>query len=116
MSRFDEATAVKRLEEGRYQADLDGDFGFAEALNGGYLMAVLLRATVDASPHVHPVATSASYLRVAKPGAAEIVVESRKVGRTAANYRVSLIQNGRPVIDAQVTTATLHAGAEPTWS
>lgn len=116
MSRFDQATAVKRLDEGRYQAELDGDFGFAEALNGGYLMAVLLRAAVDASPHVHPIATSASFLRVGKPGPAEILVDTRKTGRTAASSRVSLVQDGRPVIDAQVTTATLDATAEPAWS
>src|ERR1700737_1969530 len=84
MTRFDDATAVKRIAQGHYEADLDAAFGFAEALNGGYLMAVLLRAALDASPHAHPVATSANFLRVGKPGPADIWVESRKSGRTAA--------------------------------
>lgn len=116
MSRFDQATAVKRLDEGRYRAELDAGFGIAAALNGGYLMAVLLRAAVDASPHVHPLATSASFLRVAKPGPADIVVENRKVGRTVTSSRISLVQDDKAVIDAQVTTGTLDATVEPTWS
>lgn len=113
MTRFDDATAVRRMGEGRYQAELDGRFGFAEALNGGYLMAVLLRAAVAESPHEHPVATSASFLRVAKPGPAEILVEQRKAGRTAAMARVTLLQADQPIIDMQVTTGTLDPSAEP---
>jgi acyl-CoA thioesterase len=115
MSRFEEATAVSKVAEGRYAAELDAGFGFAEALNGGYLMAVLLRAAVDASPHAHPVATSAAFLRVGKPGPAEVSVETRKSGRTATTSRVTLAQDGVPVVDAQVTTGTLDADAEPAW-
>jgi acyl-coenzyme A thioesterase PaaI-like protein len=116
MSGFDQATAVQCLAAGRYQAELDGGFGFGEALNGGYLMAVLLRAAIDASAHTHPMATSASFLRVAKPGPAEVLVESRKAGRTADVARVSLVQDGRPVVDATVTTGTLAAGTSPDWA
>src|SRR4051794_28421430 len=116
MSRFGQATAVRRQEEGRYQAELDEGFGFNEALNGGYLMATLLRAAVDASPHAHPLATSANFLRVARPGPAQVLVESRKTGRTAATHRVSLVQNDLPVVDATVTTGTLNTDATPAWA
>ncbi|HEX2315729.1 MAG TPA: thioesterase family protein [Thermomonospora sp.] len=116
MSRFDDATAVRRAAEGRYTADLDGGYAIGEALNGGYLMAVLLRAAVDASPHAHPVATSAAFLRVARPGPAEVHVETRKTGRTAAMARVSLVQNGEPIVDAQVTTGTLDPEVVPVYA
>ncbi|MGH3388353.1 MAG: thioesterase family protein [Actinomadura sp.] len=116
MSGFGQATAVRRLDEGRYQAELDAAFGFDEALNGGYLLAVLLRAAVDASPHAHPVATSANFLQVAKPGPAEVRVVARKAGRTAAMSLVTLVQDDRPVVDAMVTTGTLAADAAPDWS
>ncbi|MGP4022187.1 thioesterase family protein [Actinomadura sp. 3N407] len=116
MSGFGDATAVKQVDDGRYEAVLDGDFGFAEALNGGYLMAVLGRAAVDASPHAHPVSTAANFHRVAKPGPAEVTVESRKQGRTAAASLVTLVQDGRPVVDALITTGTLDAAAEPAWT
>ncbi|TNY38340.1 thioesterase family protein [Thermomonospora catenispora] len=117
MSRFRDATTVEKLAEGRYAADLDAGYDISGALNGGYVMAVLLRAAVDADPvHLHPVATSAAFLRVSKPGPAEITVEVRKTGRTATVSRVTLLQEGRPVVDAQVTTATLDADAEPDWA
>lgn len=115
MSRFGEATAVERVGEGRYKAELDGAFGVAEALNGGYLMAVLARAAVDASPHAHPMATSANFLRVARRGVAEVLVETLKAGRTAATARVSLVQDGSPLVEAQITTGTLDAAAEPAY-
>ncbi|MFC5179814.1 thioesterase family protein [Actinomadura harenae] len=116
MSRFGDATSVERLAEGRYRAELDEGFGFAQALNGGYLMAVLGRAAVEASAHAHPVSTSAAFLRVAKPGPAEIVVEHRKSGRTADMFRATLVQDGKSIVDAQITTATLDPAAEPVWA
>ncbi|WP_067483207.1 thioesterase family protein [Actinomadura hibisca] len=116
MSRFGDATAVKRVDEGRYEVELDPGFGFAEAINGGYLMAVLGRAAVDASPHAHPIATATNFLRVAKPGRAEIVVDARKTGRTAATALVSLVQDDRPVVDALITTGTLDAAVEPSFA
>ncbi|WP_433227428.1 thioesterase family protein [Actinomadura formosensis] len=116
MSGFGEATAVERVGDGRYEAVLDGDFGFAEALNGGYLMALLGRAAVDASPHAHPVSTATNFHRVAKPGPAQVIVQPRKEGRTAASAFVTLVQDDRPVVDALITTGTLDAGAEPGYA
>lgn len=115
MGAFGEATAVRRVAEGRYAAELDGEFGFAEALNGGYLMAVLVRAMADASAHQHPVATSATFLRVGKPGPAEVRVEPRKTGRTTDVARVTLVQDDRPIVDALITTGTLAADATPVY-
>ncbi|TDC58094.1 thioesterase family protein [Actinomadura sp. KC345] len=116
MSGFGDATAVKQVGEGRYEIVLDGGYAIGEALNGGYLMAVLARAAVDASPHAHPVSTATNFHRVAKAGPAEVIVEPRKEGRTAAASRVALVQNGRTAIDALITTGTLDAAAEPDWS
>lgn len=116
MSGFGDATAVKQVGEGRYEIVLDGGYAIGEALNGGYLMAVMARAAVDASPHAHPVSTAANFHRVTKAGPAEVVVESRKAGRTAATALVTLVQDGRSVVDALITTGTLDAAAEPEWA
>src|SRR5882757_9048492 len=102
MGSFDEATAVRRIEDGRYSVELDADYGFDQALNGGYLMAVLARAALDASGRPHPISTAASFLRVARPGPAEIRVESRKSGRTTDVARVSLVQDGTLLVDALI--------------
>ena len=116
MSGFGEATAVRPVGEGRYAAELDGGYVIGEALNGGYLMAVLVRAAVAASPHEHPVSTAANFHRVVRPGPARIVVEPRKEGRTAASALVSLVQDGRPAVDALITTGTLDGAAEPGYA
>jgi acyl-CoA thioesterase len=116
MTGFDEATAVRRLAEGRYGAVLDAGYGFDEALNGGYLIATMLRAAIDASPHPHPVATSTNFLRVAKPGPADVVIEPLKAGRTAAVARVTLVQRDRAVVEMTATTGALSGDAEPVWT
>jgi acyl-CoA thioesterase len=116
MSGFGEATAVRKAAEGLYTAELDGGYGFEQALNGGYLMAVLTRAATDASGRPHPIVTSTCFLRVARPGPAEVRVEPRKSGRTAVVARVTLVQDDEPVVEALITTGTLNAGAEPAYS
>src|SRR3954469_14321750 len=116
MGSFERATAVRRTDAGRYVAELDAAFGFDEALNGGYLMAVLARAALDASGRSHPISTAASFLRVARPGPAEVIVEPRKSGRTTDVARVSLTQDGAPVVEALITTGALDGEAEPRYS
>ena len=56
-------------EGGAITADLDPGWDVGgDVLNGGYLLAVAARAAVLDSPHPHPVALSASYLRATGPG------------------------------------------------
>jgi hypothetical protein len=116
MGGFGEATAVRRIADGRYAAELDDGYGFGDAINGGYLMAVLIRAAVDVSGRPHPIVTSSSFLRVARAGRAEVVVEARKSGRTAHVARVALVQDGEPVVEALITTGALDPGAAPAYS
>jgi acyl-coenzyme A thioesterase PaaI-like protein len=116
MTKFDEATSAIRVDEHTYDVCLDDGYALGEPLNGGYLMAVLLRAVVDASPHAHPVSTSAQFLRVATPGPARVRVHQLKAGRTAAMTRATLVKDGDACIEALVTTATLDPAAEPAWA
>ena len=71
MSVFDEATAVRPAGPGRYQVRPDERFAIVapggatpSAVNGGVMVATVLRAVLDTSPHPYPVATSAHFLRV----------------------------------------------------
>ncbi len=71
MTIFDEATAVRRVVDGRYEIQPDPRFALVApggtappAVNGGVLVATVLRAVLDTSPHPYPVATSAHFLRV----------------------------------------------------
>ena len=105
---FAVATAVRRLEGGGIGADLDPGWDVGSSiLNGGYLLAVIGRAAVLDSPHPHPVAVSASYLRATGPGAATLAVTPGPAGRTLAHSSVLLSGADGPTLSAQVTTATL---------
>jgi acyl-coenzyme A thioesterase PaaI-like protein len=113
MTAFDEATAVRRRADGRYQARPDARFaliapgGAPPAVNGGVLLATVLRAALAESPHPHPIATSASFLRVPRLAPAEVAVSWLRQGKTAATARAVLVQDGEPVLDATVTTGAL---------
>jgi len=113
MTAFDEATAVTPEGNGCYAARLDERFaivsgdGSVGAVNGGVLMAIVLRAVLDGSPHPDPVATSAHFLRVPRPEPAQVHVSWLKHGRTAATARATLVQGGAGVLETTVTTGRL---------
>jgi acyl-coenzyme A thioesterase PaaI-like protein len=107
-SAFDAATGVRRAEGGELVADLDPGWDVGGGiLNGGYLLAVVARAAAVDSPHPHPVAVSASYLRATPPGPATLTVTPGPAGRTLAHSSVLLSGGDGPTLSAQVTTATL---------
>ena len=61
-SEFDRDTAVTLREEGVYDAELSAGWTIINAVNGGYLLAILGRALGDALPHPDPFTVSAHYL------------------------------------------------------
>jgi hypothetical protein len=107
---FDEATAARPLGAGRYAVLPDERFALGGAVNGGVLLASMLRAVLDGSPHPYPVATSAHFLRVARCEPAEVHVTWLKEGRTAATARATLVQDGKPIVETVVTTGALESG------
>ena len=109
---FDRATTVHRAEAGGYVVDLQPGWDVGSGiLNGGYLLAVVARAAVADSPHPHPVAVSASYLRATPPGPATLAVTPGPAGRTLAHTGVVLSGAEGPTLSVQVTTATLSDDA-----
>ena len=120
MTVFDDATAVRRRADGMYDARPDQRFAIVAAggstppaVNGGALIAQVLRAVLDTSPNPHPVATTANFLRVAQLAPAEVRVEWLKQGRTASTARASLVQDGATVLDMSVTTGTVPDSGGP---
>jgi hypothetical protein len=115
MTKFDEATQAIRVDENTYDVCLDPGYSIGGPLNGGYLMAVVLRAVVDDSPFEHPVSTTSQFHKSPAAGPAQVRVERLKAGRTAAFTRATLVQDGVTQIESLVTTATLH-GADPVYA
>jgi hypothetical protein len=117
MTIFDEATAVHRRADGLYDAEPDARFAIVApgtstppAVNGGALLATVLRAVLTESPHPHPVATSAHFLRVPRLAPAQIRVTWLKRGGTAATARAALLQDDKVILDTTVTTGTVPDG------
>jgi len=116
MSVFDEATAIRPVSPGRYQVRPDERFAIVapgnstpSAVNGGVMVATMLRAVLDTSPLPYPVATSAHFLRVPLLEPGEVEVTWLKQGKTAATARAALVQDSQIVLDATVTTGSLPA-------
>lgn len=91
-SEFDRDTAVTLREPGVYEIDLSAGWTIINAVNGGYLLAVLGRALGDALPHRDPFTVSAHYLTASRPGPAVIRTDVVRTGRTLSTGQASLFQ------------------------
>jgi hypothetical protein len=91
-SEFDRDTAVTPRGAGVYDVDLSAGWTIINAVNGGYLLAVLGRALADALPHSDPFTVSAHYLTASQPGPAVIRTDVVRTGRTLSTGQASLFQ------------------------
>ncbi|MDR3083955.1 MAG: thioesterase family protein [Streptomyces sp.] len=91
-SEFDRDTAVTLREPGVYDIDLSAGWTIINAVNGGYLLAVLGRALADALPHSDPFTISAHYLTASQPGPAVIRTDLVRTGRSLSTGQASLFQ------------------------
>ncbi|MER7044229.1 thioesterase family protein [Streptomyces jumonjinensis] len=107
-SEFDRDTAVTRRAPGVYDAELSAGWTIIQAVNGGYLLALLGRALADALPHSDPFTVSAHYLSASVPGPAVIRTDVVRTGRTLSTGQASLLQydeNGAEVERIRVLAA-----------
>ncbi|MFI5805323.1 thioesterase family protein [Streptomyces sp. NPDC051561] len=91
-SEFDRDTTVLLREPGVYDVQLAAGWTIINALNGGYLLAVIGRALSDALPHPDPFTVSAHYFSPSQPGPAVIRTELVRSGRTLSSGQASLLQ------------------------
>ncbi|MFE9837497.1 thioesterase family protein [Streptomyces sp. NPDC005551] len=115
-SEFDRDTAVTLREPGVYDVDLSAGWTIINAVNGGYLLAVLGRALGDALPHPHPFTISAHYLTASQPGPAVVRTDVVRTGRTLSTGQASLFQRddeGREVERIRVLASYGDLGALP---
>ncbi|MEV4073468.1 thioesterase family protein [Nonomuraea fuscirosea] len=118
MGTFQEATAVAAYGEGEFAATLDAQWSVGSRLHGGYLLAVLGRAageSVAGGGHPHVTAVSGTFVEPPEPGPAVARVETLRVGRTVAQVRAALVQEGRLRVEAHITLGLLDV-ADPWWS
>ncbi|MFD0689949.1 thioesterase family protein [Actinomadura fibrosa] len=70
--------------------------------NGGYLATIALRAAGEHAPGLRPASLECHFLRSPAPGGAELTTVSLRVTGRAHSVRVSMAQDGSPVLEALV--------------
>ena len=93
---------------------VDPEWSIGTRPNGGYLMALVARAAVEAGPHPDPLSVGTHFLRPPSFGPAVVEVDGLRSGRSVAVHRVRLIEQGEPVLEALVATGRLPTD-EPGW-
>src|SRR5437899_10133044 len=89
---------------GRYRAVISSDWD-VWGPNGGYVAAIALRAAGAEARIPRPVAFAAHYLSVARFAPVDLEVTAVHRGRRSESLRVSMTQEGKPVLEAIVRTA-----------
>ncbi len=111
MGRFQEDTAVVEID-GALTATLSKDWEIWGP-NGGYVASVALRAAGLRAPEGHrPASFSCQYLSVGKFAPARADVTVLKTGRSASCLGVTLSQDGKAFLTAQVWTTNRDSGPE----
>jgi Thioesterase-like superfamily len=111
---FDLATAVRGGPRA-WTAQVDPGWTVGDRPNGGYLLALATRAALGAVEHPHPLAVSAHFLAPPATGPADLEVATLRAGRSLSTARVTLAQDGRPLLEALVSAGRLQPDGPPDW-
>lgn len=88
-------TSVEQVGHGRWRGTITPRWNVGDAPNGGYTMAMSLRALRSEMPHPDPLTVTGHYLRRCEPGPADLTTEIVKAGRTTSSGEVRLHQGGQ---------------------
>ena len=91
---FDRDTTVTPLGDGLWRAQVSERWGTGKSPNGGYLLALVIRALAGALRHPDPVTVTGHFLRAPGPGPVDIHIDAAPPGRTLSTATASLHQNG----------------------
>jgi acyl-CoA thioesterase len=113
LSEFDADTAVSRAGD-RWHAVVSDRWDVGVNPNGGYVLALLLRAMGGDMALPDPLTVTAHYLRPPDHGDASIKVDVVRSGRRFATATAALDQDGRERVRALATFGDLAAAEGPT--
>jgi acyl-CoA thioesterase len=91
------ATAVRRVDDRRWEADVHEGWDIGGNANGGYLLGIAGRAMVEATGRP-PLTLTAHYLAPAPAGPCHIDVDVVRTGRRLATATASLWQGDRQIL------------------
>ena len=112
-TEFDRGTAVTRVAEDEFAAELSRDWWVFTGPNGGYVAAVILRALTERVGEPERMARSLTVHYLRPPGEGPVTVATRLVraGRSVATLTAALTQNGEEVALA----TAVFARPRPFW-
>lgn len=99
---FATATAVRSSGEGRFDATVHPGWDIGGNANGGYLMAIAVRAMTETIGRP-PLTVTGHYLRPAPPGECEIDVTPIRSGRRLATAAATLSMDAGPTLTLLAT-------------
>lgn len=112
-SDFDIDTAVEAVGDNHFRAVLSDRWNARHGVvNGGYMLAVCLRAIARTLPFADPLTVSAHYLRPGSPGEAAAETEAVRLGRRIATGQARLCQGDVEIVRATASFADLDAEGE----
>ena len=111
---FDADTAVAPLGGGAFHAELTSRWNVGDTPNGGYLLAIALRAAGAQLAHPHPFTSTVHYLRPSRPGAVNVEVETVREGRSLSTADVRMFQGDGEILRALTTFGDLSTAEGPT--
>lgn len=106
-AEFDRDTAVTQVDHGQFEADISDRWNTFVGPDGGYVMALAVRALQETLPFPDPLVTSGHFLRPAAVGGVTITTEAVKVGRRHATATARVSQAGRDLLVVVGTFADL---------
>lgn len=113
-NEFDADTAVDAVGMGSYRGTVTDRWSVAGRPNGGYLMAIALRAMGHATRHPDPMTMTAHFLRSPSPGPVDVDVDVLRAGRTVSTAQAALGRGGREFVRAIAAFGDLEAAEGPT--
>ena len=92
--KFLRDTAVSRLGENSWEAELTDDWSIGGVANGGYSMATAARALSESLDHKDPLSITGHYLSRVEPGKALLEIEKLNIGKSVSTALLKFIQGG----------------------
>lgn len=105
--RFDEATAIEWVADGRYRAEVHEGWDIWGKANGGYLQAIAARAAVHATGKPDPLTITTHFVAPATAGPLEVEVTTHRIGGRHATAGVTVSDSDRLALVVLVTTTDL---------
>ena len=113
-SDFQTDTVVARTDDRTWSAEVSPRWNIGNNPNGGYLLALAVRAMQEASGRPDPLSTTAHYLSPPLAGPVTIEVDMVKPGRSYVNVTARVVQEGRERVRLLGVLGDLDAQQGPT--